>query len=132
LKPYLQVITLAALGVYALSIFRVWPNARKMVRPTLIMVSIAAVWSICSLVHAHSEASYLSWSGELFSWSSLTLQLFLLCGTLVSPVLLLRYYTRSKVLERYVLSSFLAPLVFCFVAFCTLWIVMDLLDNLQD
>ena len=46
--------------------------------------------------------------------------------------LLIHYYVRSGALDRYTLRTFLAPLVFCFVAFCSLWIIMDLLDNLKE
>ena len=44
----------------------------------------------------------------------------------------LGYYARAQIMERYVMRSFLQPLMFCLVAFFTLWIVMDLLDNMQD
>src|SRR5690606_11038225 len=33
---------------------------------------------------------------------------------------------------QYTLRNFLGPAVFCFVAFCSLYILMDLLDSLKD
>jgi LPS export ABC transporter permease LptG len=61
-------------------------------------------------------------------WVKLSL---LLLASLCVPALL-QYYRYSGSLGRYVLRSFLAPLVFCVIAFTSLWLIMDLLDNLKD
>jgi lipopolysaccharide export LptBFGC system permease protein LptF len=45
---------------------------------------------------------------------------------------MLLYYLRSRIMERYALRNLLQPLLFCFIAFVTLWIVMDLKDHLDN
>mgnify|MGYP001424694006 CR=1 FL=1 len=70
--------------------------------------------------------------GEPVALAAYWLKLALLVlATLCVPALL-HYYHRSGTLGRYTLRTFLAPLVFCFIAFTSLWLIMDLLDNLKD
>lgn len=129
---YLKLFVLLGSLVYHVHILRVYPNIQKMIRPTWIASSILSFWVIVSEVYEFWEYQYFSRSGEVLSTVAFASHLVLICGLLASPPFLMNYYSRGKILERYVLRSFLQPLVFCFIAFTTLWVVMDLLNNLQD
>jgi len=132
LLSYLRLAVLIGCVVYHVFIVRAYPNVQKMIRPTWIMSMLVMTWAIASQFYGRWEIAHLSYTGVVFSTGAFFFQILLLSLLLFTPPLILTYYVRCKIMERYVMKSFLQPLVFCFVAFCTLWIVMDLLDNLQD
>ncbi len=132
LLSYLRLFVLLGGLVYHVHILRVYPDIEKMIKPTWIACSILSVWVVASEIYDYWEYQYINVSGEVLSILAFAIHLVLICGLLVSPPLLMSYYSRGKILERYVLRSFLQPLAFCFVAFATLWIVMDVLNNMQD
>jgi LPS export ABC transporter permease LptG len=70
--------------------------------------------------------------GEPPAMAAYWVKLAMMVLAMVCVPVLLTYYVRSPALDRYTLRTFLGPLVFCFIAFSSLWIIMDLLDNLKD
>lgn len=132
LLSYLRLFVLLGCLVYHVHILRVYPAIEKMIKPTWIACLVLVVWVTAGQVYDYWEYQYINVSGEVLSMAAFAIHLLLICGLLFSPPLLMSYYSRGKILERYILRSFLQPLAFCFVAFATLWIVMDLLNNLQD
>ncbi len=129
---YMRLFVLLGGLAYHVYIIRAWPYPEKMIRPTWIAAIYLAVWAIASQGYAFFESVYLNTTGEVISIPAFIIQVLLLCGLLLSPPLMLTYYARSRIMERYVMRSFLQPLFFCLIAFCTLWVVMDLLDNMSD
>ena len=132
LLAYMRLFVLVGGLAYHVYIIRAWPDVRKMVVPTWIASGYLAVWALASQSYTYFESVYLNTTGEVFSQTAFIIQLLLLGGLLLSPPLMLLYYAKSKIMERYMMRSFLQPLFFCLIAFCTLWIVMDLLDNMAD
>ncbi len=132
LLAYLRLFILLGCLVYHVHILRVYPSIEKMIKPTWLACFVLIGWVVVSQIYDYWEYQHSNVSGELLSIAAFTIHLLLISALLLSPPLLMSYYARSKILERYILRSFLQPLVFCFVAFATLWIVMDLLNNMQD
>ncbi len=132
LLPYLRLIVLLGGVVYHIYIIRAYPRVEKMIFPTWLACGGLLIWALASQFYGQWEAQQLSWDGEVFSSTAFFAQVGLLAGLLISPPLALMYYSRCKIMERYVIRTFMMPLVFCFVAFCMLWIVMDLINNLPD
>lgn len=129
---YMRLFVLVGGLAYHVYIIRAWPNVEKMIVPTWIASGFMALWAIASQGYTFFESVYLNTTGEVISIPAFVIQVLLLCGLLLSPPLVLTYYARSRLMERYVMRSFLQPLLFCLIAFCTLWVVMDLLDNMSD
>lgn len=129
---YLRLFVLVGGLAYHVYIIRAWPDVKKMIRPTWIASGYLAVWAVASQGYSFFESVYLNTTGEVISVPAFIIQVLLLCGLLLSPPLMLSYYAKSQIMERYMLRSFLQPLLFCLIAFCTLWVVMDLLDNMSD
>ncbi len=132
LLAYMRLFVFLGGAVFHIVIFRAYPNAEKMLRPTWAASIYLAVWALATNLYDFWENSRLESIGEEISVTAFVIQTVLMIGMILSPPLLLTYYSRCKIMERYVLTNFLQPLVFCFVAFCSLWIVMDLLDNLNN
>lgn len=132
LLAYLRLFILTGGVAYHVFIIRAYPNVEKMLRPTWIAVGCLVFWLLVSQIYGRWEVLHISSTGQVFSDMAFVVQLLLLCALPVSCPLLLRYYSRCLVMEKYVLKSVLQPLLFCFAAFFTLWVVMDLLDNMQD
>ncbi len=129
---YMRLFVLVGGLAYHVYIIRAWPNVEKMIRPTWIACGFLALWAITSQAYGFYESWFLNTTGEVISIPAFVIQVLLLCGLLLTPPLMLTYYARCRIMERYVMRSFLQPLLFCLVAFCTLWVVMDLLDNMAD
>lgn len=132
LLAYMRLFVLVGGIVFHIYIIRAYPDARKMILPTWIACGYLAVWALVSQIYGRWEAQHMNFTGEVFSTTAFIFQLLLMLGLLLSPPLILAYYSRAQIMERYVMRSFLQPLLFCFVAFFTLWVVMDLLDNMAD
>jgi LPS export ABC transporter permease LptG len=132
LLAYLRLLVLVGGLVYHVYIIRAYPDVKKMILPTWIACGVVAFWAISSQIYGRWEAQLLNVTGEVFSTTAFFFQLLLLLGLLLTPPFVLSYYSKCRIMERYVMRSFLQPLFFCFIAFFTLWIVMDLLDNMQD
>lgn len=94
-------------------------------------LSVAA-WAICDDLALHWISLSGTELGEPFSMTAYATKLAMLAVAALSPAAALHYYTNCDLLEKYTLRNILTPLSFCFCAFTTLWLIMDLLDNLKD
>lgn len=129
---YMRLFVLVGGVVYHVYIIRAYPDASKMQRPTWIASIYLTVWALASTAYDKWEQMRVGVDGQEVSQIAFALQVVLMVGLLLSPPFMIRYYLKSMIMERYVMRTFLQPLIFCFVAFTTLFIVMDLLDHLQD
>ncbi len=132
LLAYLRLFLLIGGVVYHACVIRVFPDVRRMLRPTWIASSVLTLWALATSFYDRWEQSRVGVIGEEFSNVAFAIQILLMAGLLMSPPFILLYYLRSRLMERYVLRNMLQPLIFCFVAFVTLWIVMDLKDHLDN
>ena len=130
--PYFRLIALLGSLLFMLRLARVVPNVRRMVMPTAVMCGILAVWSLIEEARDQWEASSMSTMGEPFSVVCYSVKIALLLVVVISPPFMVWWYSRRSLLEKYTLQAFLQPMGFCFVAFTSLWVLMDLLDNLKD
>lgn len=124
----------ALIGAIVLGIFlvRSWNHADRLIFPSWVAAVYLAVWAVLGHLYQRWQLESVTSTGEIFSSSAFFIQLGLLGFLILSIPVMVTYYAEAKILERYVMRSFLQPLLFCFIAFCVLWIVMDLLDNMQD
>ncbi len=132
LIPYLRLAAILASLLFILRMIRVMPNARRMILPTFGMSLLLATWALVEEARDKWEADSLSSMGEPFSLGCYAGKIGLLLVVLLTPPFMVWWYSRRSILERYTLSSFLQPLIFCFAAFGSLWVLMDLLDNMKD
>jgi lipopolysaccharide export system permease protein len=129
---YLRLFALLAGVIYHLRVVQVYPDLKSMIRPTWWICGYLAVVVLGSMLFSQWETRVTSVTGEVFSGMASAAHLLMMIGLVLAPPVAMMYYSSCKIMERYVLRSFLQPLVFCLVAFFTLWVVMDLLDNMQD
>lgn len=132
LLSYMRLFALVGGVVYHAYIIRAYPNPEKMLRPTWVVAIYLTLWSLASNFYDKWESTRVGVIGEEVSTPAFVIQMVLMVCLLFSPPFIVQYFIRCKILERYVLRTFLQPLIFCFIAFCTLWIVMDVLDHLSD
>ena len=130
--PYFRLIALLGSLLFMLRLARVVPNVRRMVMPTAVMCGFLALWSLIEEARDQWEASSMSTMGEPFSVVCYSVKIALLLVVVLSPPFMVWWYSRRSLLEKYTLQAFLQPMGFCFVAFTSLWVLMDLLDNLKD
>lgn len=132
LLPYLEKWMLVGGAVYLFILMRQWGNPRKLVFPTWVAAPSVALWAVCSDIALHFGPMQMTEMGEPPAMAAYGLKLGMVFVAALCPAALLHYYTRQGALERYTLRTFFAPLVFCFIAFCSLWMIMDLLDNMKE
>src|SRR5205823_4632277 len=89
-------------------------------------------WALATNFYERWEQARVGVIGEELPGLSFVIQIVLMVGLLMSPPFLILYFIRCRIMERYALRNMLQPLLFCFAAFTTLWIVMDLKDHLED
>lgn len=130
--PYLDQWMLFGGAVYIFILLRQWGNVRKLILPTWVASPSVAAWAVCRDLAQQIGTMQMTEMGEPPALAAYWLKLVLLSIAALCIPALLHYYHRSQTLARYTLRTFLAPLVFCFVAFTSLWLIMDLLDNLKD
>lgn len=130
--PYLKLWALLGGVVYHIILLRNYPDAKKMVGPTWLALGFLALWAVCSDLRDQLEYSRLTMMGEPASVASYAFKLVMIVVACLTPAAGLSYYANSKIMNRYLMRSFLQPLVFCFAAICTLWIMLDMLDTLRD
>lgn len=132
LLPYLDMWMLVGGAAYLFIVLRQWGNVRKLIVPTWVAGPSIAAWGVCSDLAQHLGTMQMTEMGEPPALAAYWMKLALLVIATLSVPALLHFYHRSGTLDRYTLRTFLAPLIFCFVAFTSLWLIMDLLDNLKD
>lgn len=132
LLPYLEKWMFVGGAVYLFILLRQWGNPRKLVFPTWVAAPSVALWAVCSDIALHFGPMQMTEMGEPPAMAAYWVKLGMTFVAALCPAALLHYHTRQGALERYTLRTFFAPLVFCFIAFCSLWMIMDLLDNLKE
>jgi hypothetical protein len=130
--PYLNLWVTLGVPVLLLVIWRRWGDLRRLMFPVSVASVSMAVWAIASDLVDYIARSQMTEIGEPPAPTAFAFKLVFIALALISVPFALHYYRRISLLERYTLRTFLHPLVFCFVSFFTLWIIMDLLDNLKD
>lgn len=132
LLSYLRLFVLVGGVVYHAYAIRSYPDARRMLRPTWIASGTLTLWALATNFYERWEQTRVGVIGEEISHIAFAIQIILMVGLLLSPPFMILYYLRSRIMERYTMRNLLQPLIFCFIAFVTLWIVMDLKDHLED
>lgn len=130
--PYLNLWVTLGVPVLLLVIWRCWGDLRRLMLPVSVACGSVAVWAIASDLVDYIAHSQMTEIGEPPAPTAFAFKLVFIALALISVPFALQYYRRIGIMERYTLRTFLHPLVFCFVSFFTLWIIMDLLDNLKD
>jgi|GEM_PF-116177 len=132
LLPYLELWLVVGGLIMHLALLRAWPNVRRMVRPIWVASLFLAVWAIAGDLSNHLEYTEISISGEPVSLLAYRVKLVMIGLACFIPAIGVHLYARTSLLNQYTLKNFLGPAAFCFVAFCSLYILMDLLDSLKD
>jgi len=130
--PYLKVGALMGGILIHLALLRALPNLEKMVRPAWGAGIYAATWIIATDVAERLRYAQLTVNGEPVSFIAYVAKLGMIFMVCVMLPLMLHYYVRCKLLDRYTLRSFLQPLLFCFIAIAAIMILIDLTGNLRD
>ncbi len=133
LLPYLELWMFLGGLIYLLVIIRRWPDTGRMVMPSWVAAGFLSAWAVSNDLAAHLlTGAQLTEMGEPPAHLAITIKLiFVGLAPLFLP-LALHYHASRPLLQRYTLNSFLGPLAFCFAAFSSLWIIMDLLDHMRD
>ena len=132
LMPYLKLWALAGGVVFHIMLLRSMPHLERMERPTWIACGFLALWALLNDVQDKLIYNQLTILGEPPSLAAYILKLGMIVIITFFPAAALSYYAGRSILERYTLRSLLQPLVFCFIGFCSLWIIFDLMDSLKD
>lgn len=130
--PYLNLWVSIGVPLLLITIWRRWGNLSRLMVPVSIASGSVAVWAVASELVDYIARSQMTEMGEPPAPGAFAFKLVFIVLVLGSIPFALEYYRKTTILERYTLRTFLQPLVFCFVSFCSLWIIMDLLDNLKD
>lgn len=130
--PYLNLWIRLGVPVLLIVIWRRWGDLRRLMFPVCVASVSMAVWAIASDLVDYIAHSHMTEIGEPPVPAAFAFKLAFIALVYLSVPFALHYYRSIGILERYTLRTFLHPLVFCFVSFFTLWIIMDLLDNLKD
>lgn len=130
--PYLDRWMILGGLVYVSILLRQWGVTRKLVVPSWVAATSVAAWAVATDIAHQLGVMQMTELGEPLSFSAYYGKLLLLATAPLCFSGLLHYYHRCGALDRYTMRTFLAPLLFCFVAFTSLWLIMDLLDNLKD
>lgn len=130
--PYLNLWVALGLPLLLFVIWRRWGDLRRLM-PSMIIASMSvAAWAIAEELVEHIAHSQMTELGEPPAPVAFAFKLFFIALALAAVPVSLQYYRKTPLLERYTLRTFLHPLIFCFVSFSSLWVIMDLLDNMKD
>ena len=132
LVPYLGLWLMVGGIVFHIALLRAWPNPRRLAKPVWFACFFVTLYVVASDLSTHLEYTEISVTGEPPVFTAYLVKLFMIGIACFIPALSLQLYARSSLLNQYTLRNFLGPAVFCFVAFCSLYILMDLLDSLKD
>lgn len=130
--PYLNLWVSIGVPLLLIMIWRRWGNLTRLMAPVTIASVSVALWAIASELVDYIAHSHMTEMGEPPVPLAFAFKLVFIGLAVGSLPLALQYYRKTFILERYTLRTFVQPLAFCFVSFSSLWIIMDLLDNLKD
>jgi LPS export ABC transporter permease LptG len=132
LVPYLGLWLVVGGVVFHLALLRAWSDPIRLAKPVWFASFFVTLYAISSDLSTHLEYVEISVTGEPPVFAAYLVKLVMIGIACMIPALSLQLYANSSLLNRYTLRNFLGPAVFCFVAFCSLYILMDLLDSLKD
>ncbi|MBL9131521.1 MAG: LptF/LptG family permease, partial [Verrucomicrobiaceae bacterium] len=130
--PYLNLWVTLGSAVLVLVIWRRWNEPRRLMVPLIIASVSFTAWAVAGELVEYIAQAQMTELGEPPVPAAFVVKQVLIALALLSAPIALGYYLRCGILERYALRTFVQPLVFCFLSFCALWIIADLLDNLKD
>jgi len=130
--PYLNLWVAIGLPLLLIMIWRRWGNLTRLMAPVTIASISVALWAIASELVDYIAHAHMTEMGEPPAPMAFAFKLVFIGLALGSLPVALQYYRKCLTLERYTLKTFLQPMVFCLVSFTSLWVIMDLLDNLKD
>ncbi len=131
IAPYLKLIALMGGFVLNVAVIRA-RRMRRLIIPTTIACCFLALWLVLGDIYDQWQLMHGAMIGKPFSGWAYALKIVLIMVAALTPALVLILYERCPTWERYLLRSMAAPLAFCMVAFCSLWVLADLLDSLRD
>lgn len=130
--PYLNLWVSLGVPLLLLVIWRRWGDLRRLMLPVSIASVTVVAWMVASELVDYVAHSQMTEMGEPPAPTAFVFKLIFIALAVGSAPFALQYYRKTTILERYTLRTLVHPLLFCFVSFCSLWIIMDLLDNLKD
>jgi LPS export ABC transporter permease LptG len=130
--PYLEVAAALFAVPLHLAVLRAWPHVSKLAGAAWRTCLFLAAWAVLRDLVEHMAYLEITISGEPPTPVSYSIKLLMIGVAALTPAIGLRMYSKSKLLTRHTVRSFLGPTLFCFAAFCSLWMLMDLLDSLKE
>lgn len=130
--PYLNLWVSIGVPLLLIVVWRRWGNLTRLMAPVSIAAFSIALWAVASELVDYIAHSQMTETGEPPAPIAFAFKLFSIVMALCCLPVALQYYRKTLLLERYTLNAFLQPLAFCFISFSSLWVIMDLLDNLKD
>jgi LPS export ABC transporter permease LptG len=130
--PYLALMLKLSIAGSILYALRVMPRVRRMVLPLAITGTLTTADAVASEVYAYWMTKNFSMMGEPLSRAAYLGKLSMIIFLALSPALMAAWYAGRSSLERYTLRNFLQPLCFCFIAFISLFLLIDLIGNIRD
>lgn len=131
-SPYLRLVAMLGSVLYSLAVVRSWPRLDRLVLPTSLACGYLALWAMVEEAYSHWADNALNSMGEPTSPFFYALQIVMMLLIILSPPVLLWWYARQTILDRYTLKNFLQPFFFCLLAFGSLWVLMDIINNMKE
>jgi LPS export ABC transporter permease LptG len=132
LYPYMGLATLVAFVVWLLHAVQSSLDTRRMVWPTAALGGYVLLWIMVRELRDQWWISKFGMMGEPDAWVYLILKWVMLSVLLLSPAAMVAWHSRQPMLQKYTLRAFSQPLLFCYAAFCTLWILIDFMDKVGE
>lgn len=130
--PYLRLCGLLGGVAFHVVLLRAQIDRQRLVLPLWIACGFLAIWLSLGDLYEQWNSIYGRKVGQPFCLWAYSLKIALIALLSLCPAMALSYYQTRKVWEKYVLRQVWQPLVFCLAAFCSLWIVQDVLGSLKD
>jgi lipopolysaccharide export system permease protein len=130
--PYIGLAVKLGTIVVIFHCLRQRPDTPAMFRPVL---GLGIAWFVLVFIKELRDRWWIDtygMMGEPPTYLYFWVKQIMLAVITLSPAFMLRWYSRQPMLQRYTLSSFFQPLMFCYTAFASLWILIDLMDKLAD
>ena len=117
--PYLKLIALMGGFVLNVAVIRA-RRIRRLIVPTTAACCFLALWLLLGDIYEQWQLMHGVMIGKPLSLGAYALKHILIMVASLTPAVVLVWYERSPIWERYLLRSMAAPLIFCMVAFCLL------------
>ena len=130
--PYLLLFGQLAIIGLVIHAIRVYPDVKKLVWPIFMVGALFFCAGLMKELRDEWWVQSYGMFGEPRSLFFLGLKQVMLAIILLSPAWIVSWYAGQPMLQRYTLKAFIQPLMFCYTAFASLWILMDLMDKMKD